>query len=54
MMFGKHAKKLSLQEVAGKDKKYLEWILSANFSEEVKDLVENALNGKFPVYRKTQ
>lgn len=50
MMFGKYAHNLSLQDVVKKDKGYLEWILSADFSEEVKLLVENALNGQFPVY----
>lgn len=48
MMFGKYAKKCSLQEVVQNDRSYLEWILSAKFSDEVKDLVENALNGRFP------
>jgi len=50
MMFGKYAKKYSLQEVARKDPGYLEWILSAKFSEEVKALVANALQGRFPVF----
>jgi len=48
MMFGKYAKKYSLQEVARMDPGYLEWILSAKFSEEVKTLVSNALQGHFP------
>jgi DNA polymerase-3 subunit epsilon len=48
MMFGKYAKKHTLQDIVQKDKKYLEWILSADFSPEIKDLVANALNGKFP------
>ena len=50
MMFGKYAKRHSLQEVVKMDRGYLEWILSADFSEEVKELVENALNGKYPIY----
>ena len=50
MMFGKYARKLSLQEVVRKDPGYLEWVLSANFSEEVKTLVSNALQGRFPVF----
>lgn len=49
MMFGKYAKKGSLQEVVSKDPKYLEWIVSAKFSEEIKVLVQDALIGKFPV-----
>ena len=50
MMFGKYAKKNSLQEIVRMDPGYLEWILSANFSEEVKTLVSNALKGQFPVF----
>ena len=49
MMFGKYAKKYSLQEVVRRDPKYLEWILSANFSDEVKTLVRNALNQQYPI-----
>ncbi len=48
MMFGKYAKHLHLEEVASKDPRYLEWILSADFSPEVRNLVQNALQGKFP------
>ncbi|MCK5179778.1 MAG: 3'-5' exonuclease [Candidatus Omnitrophica bacterium] len=50
MMFGKYARKNSLQEIARMDPGYLEWILSAKFSEEVKTLVSNALQGRFPVF----
>ena len=50
MMFGKYAKKHSLQEVARMDPGYLEWILSAKFSEEVKAVVSDALQGRFPVF----
>ncbi len=50
MMFGKYARKSSLQEVARTDPGYLEWILSAKFSEEIKTLVSNALQGHFPVF----
>lgn len=48
MMFGKYARKESLKTIAQKDRKYLEWILTQNFSDEVKDLVEGALEGHFP------
>ena len=48
MMFGKYARKESLRDVARKDRKYLEWIISQDFSDEVKESVENALKGKFP------
>ncbi len=50
IMFGKYAKKYSLQELARKDPKYLEWIISADFSAEVKALAEDALMGRFPSY----
>lgn len=48
MMFGKYAKKESLREVAKKDPGYLSWMLSKDFSGDVKVLVEDALKGKFP------
>lgn len=48
MMFGKYAKRTPLKEIAKKDRGYLEWIVSANFSQEVKDLVAGALEGNFP------
>jgi DNA polymerase-3 subunit epsilon len=50
MMFGKYAKKYSLQEIARMDPGYLGWIISANFSEEVKTLASNALQGRFPIF----
>ena len=50
MMFGKYARKKSLKRVAKDDPRYLEWILSADFSSDVKDLVSGALEGKFPQY----
>ena len=52
MMFGKYARKEHLREVARTDRPYLEWILTQNFSEEVKELVERALEGKFPSHDK--
>lgn len=51
MMFGKYARKKTLKQVVKDDPRYLEWILSADFSEEVKDLVSAALEGKFPIYK---
>ncbi len=49
-LFGKYAKKLSLQDIARKDPDYLKWIASADFPEEVKDLAEDALKGQFPSF----
>lgn len=51
MMFGKYARKKSLKEVLKDDPKYLEWILSADFSDEVKDLIAGVLEGHFPLYQ---
>ena len=51
MMFGKYAKIYSLQELVKKDRGYLEWVLSANFSEDVKELIEDTLKGKFPSFQ---
>lgn len=48
MMFGKYARKASLQEIAKTDRPYLEWILKQDFSDEVKDIIEQALEGHFP------
>ncbi len=48
MMFGKYARKEHLKTIAQKDRKYLEWILTQNFSDDIKDLIEGALEGHFP------
>lgn len=45
--FGKYSK-TPLREIVQKDPAYLRWMVSADFSEEVKELVKNALEGKFP------
>lgn len=37
-----------LAEIAQKDPGFLNWILSADFSQETKDIVEKALNGEMP------
>lgn len=47
-MFGKYAKRQTLEEISQKDSGYLHWILSADFNDEVKALVHDALDGKFP------
>ncbi len=48
MMFGKYARKESLREIVRIDPGYLQWMVSKDFSEEIKDLVRNALRGQFP------
>jgi len=45
--FSKH-KDHSLAEVAAKDPGFLNWILTADFSEETKDIVRKALDGEMP------
>lgn len=47
-MFGKHARRNSIRQIVKKDRNYLEWILSKDFSEEVKSMIRNALSGTFP------
>ncbi len=51
--FGRYAKKKHLKQIVEKDPKYLEWMLTSDFSEEVKELIRNALDGKFPEYQKS-
>ncbi len=48
MMFGKYARTDSLREIAKKDASYLNWILTKDFSDDVKNMVQGILNGKFP------
>ncbi len=48
MTFGKYAKKESLRVVAQKDPSYLNWILDKDFSEEVKLMVQDVMNGRHP------
>ena len=38
----------SLKEVVEKDQGFLEWIMSADFSDETKEIVRKALNGELP------
>jgi DNA polymerase-3 subunit epsilon len=45
--FGKH-RGTSLRDLVQRDRNYLEWILSGNFSMSVQSLVRDALEGTFP------
>ncbi len=47
LSFGKNSN-ASLRHLAVEDRGYLQWMLSANFSLEVKTIVQNALDGAFP------
>ncbi len=38
-----------LREVAARDPEYLQWILGSDFDPPVKDIVQDALEGRFPV-----
>lgn len=49
LMFGKYARKQSLEELVKTDPGYLSWILNKDFSEGVKSVVRDALKGQFPV-----
>ncbi|MFC1548707.1 exonuclease domain-containing protein [Candidatus Omnitrophota bacterium] len=46
--FGKHARRKNIQQLVGAEQSYLQWILDSDFSDEVKDMVREALNGHFP------
>lgn len=46
--FGKYRRKRHIKHIAEKDRPYMEWLAGADFSDEVKTLVLNALNGVFP------
>jgi len=46
--FGKYGRKRHIKDIIRIDRPYLEWMIGADFSEEVKMMVENALNGKLP------
>lgn len=47
--FGKHGRRKNIKQLAETEKDYLEWILKSDFSDTVKDMVRNALEGVFPV-----
>ena len=46
--FGKKHNGRRLQDIATEDPSYLSWILGADFSPEVRQIVTEALNGQFP------
>ncbi len=52
LMFGKHARKMPLEEIVKNDPDYLRWILAKDFSESVKAIIQAALQGHLPVRRK--
>ena len=46
--FGKYARKKHIKGIAKEDSRYLEWILTKDFSDEVKTMIGKALEGEFP------
>ncbi len=48
MTFGKYARKEPVNVVAKKDPHYLQWILEKDFSDEIKLMIQDALNGRYP------
>ncbi|MBL7157768.1 MAG: 3'-5' exonuclease [Candidatus Omnitrophica bacterium] len=53
-VFGKYGRKKHIKSIYRDDRRYLEWILTKDFSDNVKELIRNALNGKFPDPPKSQ
>lgn len=47
MNFGKHEGK-TLEDISKNEPDYLQWIISKDFSPEVKGIIEEAIKGKFP------
>jgi DNA polymerase-3 subunit epsilon len=50
--FGKYARKYSVQKIANIDKSFLEWILTRDFSDEVKGMISGVLGGRMPKYQR--
>jgi DNA polymerase III subunit epsilon len=46
--FGKKHKGHKLRDIAEQDRDYLHWIANANFSLKIREIIVNALNGRFP------
>ena len=47
-VFGKFARKHSIREIAQKDAAYIQYLLATDFDEKVKNMLQDALAGKFP------
>ena len=46
--FGKHGKKKHIKDIAREDREYLEWILTKDFDDDVKMMIQKVLDGQFP------
>jgi DNA polymerase III subunit epsilon len=47
-LFGKYRRKKHIKDIAKNDPSYLQWIATADFSKEIRQLALDALSGKFP------
>ncbi len=48
LMFGKYARKQPLEEIVKIDAGYLKWVMTSDFSENVKKIIAQALKGEIP------
>jgi DNA polymerase-3 subunit epsilon len=48
LMFGKHARKTALEDLVKIDSGYLKWILTKDFSDGIKLVIQQALQGEIP------
>jgi len=48
--FGKYARKYSVEKIAEMDRPYLEWVLTKDFADEVKSMIEGVLSGQVPEF----
>ena len=47
--FGKYRRRKHIKDILNNDRPYLEWILTKDFSEEVKTMIKKVLGGEFPL-----
>ena len=46
--FGKYRRRKHIQDILKRDRRYLEWILAEDFSEEIRTMIEKVLEGELP------
>ncbi len=46
--FGKYGKRKHIKDIAKDDREYLEWMLTKDFDDEVKTMIQKVLDGQFP------
>lgn len=49
-VFGKYARKMCLKEILAKDRGYLEYLLTTDFDDHVKEMLRGVLAGNHPVF----